>query len=141
MNKLPRELLLDIITKQNSTEYLNADECQLLIKKAQKRLNQISFNLFKEFFTLSEDFYKYIDGIDIQFELNRIELSLGEGDIYIDKYKNDIIITLRYYYQNSNKKLMDELVDFLKENKESSYEFLRNLKKNSTYYIIEIDFP
>jgi hypothetical protein len=136
LKKLPKDLLLEIIAKQNSTEYLTLNECKNLIEKAQERIGQISREKFNEFFTLSEDFYKYIGCIKISFHNDWLILEVEEGSIILSNHRyenNRVTMSVSHYekYRHSDKKLMDELETFVRQNKELSYKFLLILKENS----------
>lgn len=48
MNKLPRELLLEIIAKQNAVEYYNEEECELQMEQIKKRQKFLTEKRYRE---------------------------------------------------------------------------------------------
>jgi hypothetical protein len=74
LRKMPREILCEIIAKQNAEEYLNMDECFSAREKLKKRIEQLAFQQIKDFFQLDNIFYNNIAEIELTGKSEEIDL-------------------------------------------------------------------
>jgi hypothetical protein len=135
MNKLPRELLLEIIAKQNSAEYLSIEECSKYFKKYREKIYELCLKELKLFFCLSEENLKIqsirIVKSELEFSDDFIKFYLGyrldENPQSLDEcnifFRNTNVII--YFYGDTSKIL--EIVDICKKRDQESNNFFVKL--------------
>jgi hypothetical protein len=132
LRNLPRELLLEIIAKQNCVEYLTTEECAQIVERCKGRMVENSIREFKNKFLLQQDFYQHINTLYIESgENGSLVVEFNDTD-YLYFYKSGNVVTCSHYpHYGKNYDTITQHVRSFKEiasvDVNDTYEFFNNL--------------
>jgi hypothetical protein len=156
LRNLPKDILLEIIVKQNQIEHLSNEQCLELIDKYKDKIKKNLAAQFREFFKIPghirfekfklkcKIYFKTISNYPapdiVKFEINKIVISLDafnlEKCISLEKEIRDIVVTdntnreyLEYGYQRHWELVegFDLILNHINKNPIDSFEFFEKL--------------